>query len=108
MTGGLEFSWGWINLFNLVMVGLLLLPNILYALKRGGERNLCENRAMNALEQAGRYASMLFMAVCVGGEFGFPSILALLCHCFGSLLLLSAYWICWIVYFRMTGVHIFV
>ena len=60
------FSWNWINFFELVIVVLLLAPNILYALKCRGEKNLCENRLMNVVEQIGRFGSMFFMIVCLG------------------------------------------
>ena len=109
MAEALGLEWGWINLFNLAMVVLLLVPNILYAAKRGGEKNLCESRLMNLAEQIGRYGSMLFMAVCFAeGGFGFHSVGALLSYCFGAPVLLLAYLIVWAVYFRMTGAHIFV
>lgn len=101
-------EFGWINVLNIIMVILLLLPNLGYALKRGDERNLCESRAMNLLEQLGRYGSMLFMAVCFQkGGFGFPSVSGFVIYGFGCPILLIAYWIAWIVYFRMTGVHVF-
>ncbi len=105
---GWGFSWGWINWFNLIIVVLLLAPNLLYALRRGDGRNLCRTRWMNVTEQVGRYGSMLFMVVCFRkGGFGFSSVFSLLMYGFGTLLLLLAYWTVWLVYFRMTGVHIF-
>ena len=48
-------EFGWINLFGAGFVILLLIPNIVYALKNRGEKNLCDDRAMNLLEQIGRY-----------------------------------------------------
>ena len=44
-------EFGWINVFGGIIVILMLLPNIVYALKNKDERNLCENRTMNLLEQ---------------------------------------------------------
>lgn len=89
-------NFGWVNIFGLITVILLLLPNIIYAIKHKGERNLCENRFMNILEQAGRYGSMLFMVVCLKeGGYGFSSLAAFLIYCFGNLALLLAYWIVW-------------
>lgn len=62
---GLFFPWNWINIFGLSIIALLLIPNIIYAIKHKGGKNLCENRWMNVLEQIGRYGSMLFMVVCL-------------------------------------------
>lgn len=96
-------NFGWINIFGLITVILLLLPNIIYAIKHKGERNLCENRFMNILEQAGRYGSMLFMVVCLKeGGYGFSSLAAFLIYCFGNLLLVVTYWVVWGVYFAVT------
>lgn len=102
------FDWGWINWFNLIIVALLLAPNLLYALRRGGGRNLCRKRWMNVTEQIGRYGSMLFMVVSFRkGGFGFPSVFSFICYVIGSLLLLLSYWVVWLQYFRITGVGIF-
>lgn len=99
-------SWNWINVYGLGSVLLLLAPNILYAVRCGGEKNLCTNRLMNGLEQAGRYGSMFFMVVCVGGEFGFGSVSEFLCYAWGSLGILAAYWTAWALYFRKVGIPI--
>ena len=54
-------EFGWINLFGAGFVILLLIPNVVYALRNRGEENLCANRAMNLLEQTGRYGSIVLM-----------------------------------------------
>ena len=51
-------EFGWINVFGAVFVILMLIPNIVYAIKNTGERNLCKNLFMNLIEQIGRYPSM--------------------------------------------------
>lgn len=97
--GQLGFAWNWINVFGLIIVVLLVIPNIVYALKHRGEENLCENRLMNLLEQVGRYGSMIFMILYFGtGEFGFSSLAVFLCYFFGNAVLLLAYWILWGIY----------
>lgn len=102
-------QWSWINVLGGMIITLLLIPNIVYALKRQGEKNLCENRLMNILEQVGRYGSMLCMIVCFGESgFGFPSLADFYCYIVGSAVLLSAYWIAWGLYFRRAGVQTFV
>lgn len=97
---GLFFPWNWINIFGLSIVALLLIPNIIYAIKHKGGKNLCENRWMNVLEQIGRYGSMLFMVVCLrDGGYGFSSVTLFLVYVFGNALLLAAYWAVWGIYF---------
>ena len=54
-------EFGWINIFGAVIVILMLIPNIVYAIKNRGEKNLCTNRFMNAAEQIGRYACIVLM-----------------------------------------------
>ncbi len=49
-------KFGWINVFGAAIVILMLLPNILYATKNRDEKNLCKNKLMNVIEQAGRYS----------------------------------------------------
>ena len=52
IAGKLGVSW--LNVFGLVFVVLLLIPNIIYAVKYRDVENLCKNKAMNVLEQIGR------------------------------------------------------
>ena len=96
-----KLGWGPINLFNLIIVILILIPNIIYALTRGkNQKNRCTNRFMNILEQLGRYACMVLMIVNIGiDEFGFSSVLGFLIDLFGILVLLLMYWIVWVIYF---------
>ena len=39
-------EFGWINVFGAVIVILMLIPNIIYALKNKGEKNNCTNQLM--------------------------------------------------------------
>ena len=87
----------WFNMFGLIIVVLMLLPNIIYAIKYRGEENRCTNKVMNVLEQIGRYGSMLLMIVCI--DFGFPSVGNFLIYLFGNGALLLAYWCIWILFF---------
>jgi len=96
--------FNWINFSGLMIVILLLIPNILYAVRNHGAKNMCGNRVMNLLEQTGRYGSMLFMVLCVQGTgFGFRSIGAFLCYFLGNITLLLVYWGLWILYFVAEG-----
>ncbi len=90
----------WINIFGLIFVVLLLIPNIIYAFKFRNQKNKCNNRLMNALEQMGRYSSMFLMVFNIGiAEFGFSSAGAFLLYGCGNVLLMVAYWTVWMLYF---------
>ena len=61
-----------INLWSAGGVLLLLVPNIWYAARGKGPDLSSGSRAANALEQIGRYGSMLLAVVPLGaGEFAF-------------------------------------
>lgn len=92
---------GWLNVFGLILVVLLLIPNILYAVKVRSWENLCTNQAMNALEQIGRYGCMFLMVFNIGiAELGFSSIGAFLIYLVGNACLMIAYWVIWVLYFH--------
>lgn len=94
-------SPGWINLFGFIIVVLMLIPNIIYAIKHRGEKHAPVNKAALILEQIGRYSCMLLMVLNIGlVKFGFGSIIGLMIYLFGNFMLLMAYWICWIAYFK--------
>lgn len=91
----------WFNLFGLILVLLLLLPNILYAIKADHRQTPNPGRFLNVLEQAGRYGCMFLMVFHIGiAEFGAPSLTAFLAYLFGNILLVAAYWVIWFLYFR--------
>lgn len=97
-AGVLEGAFGgWISLWGLMIVVLLLIPNVIYALRNRGEKNLCDNRFMNVAEQLGRYGSMLFMVLNFGK--GFFSVWVYWVYLAGNLLLLGAYWALWGAFF---------
>ena len=86
------------NLFCAGIVVLLLIPNLIYALRHKGGGISSPNRAINLLEQIGRFGCMIFMVVPLGvkgGEFGFYSWEGLIVWGAGTMLLLLAYYVCW-------------
>ena len=92
---------GWINLFGLVIVILMLLPNIIYAVKFHGIENKCKDKVMNWIEQIGRYSSMFFIIFNIGlAEFGFPSAEAYITYFVGNTIFIILYWCIWILYFH--------
>ena len=53
---------GWFNYFGLAIMAIIMIPNIVYAVKHksGGENAYC-NKAAVILEQIGRYGCFAFM-----------------------------------------------
>ena len=94
-------KFGWINVFGAVIVILMLIPNIVYAIKNKDEKNLCTNRLMNVIEQIGRYACIVLMWLpLLVWKFGFQSVFELLLYLFGNGALLLAYRIVFFRYMR--------
>ncbi len=94
-------EFGWINVFGAVTVLLLLLPNIVYAVKNKDEKNLCKNRLMNLSEQVGRYACIVLMWLPLFvWKFGFGSEIAMVLYLAGNALLPAAYWVVFVLYFK--------
>ena len=54
-------KFGWINVFGAIIVILMLIPNIVYAIKNKNEKNLCTNRLLNVIEQVGRYSCIVLI-----------------------------------------------
>lgn len=93
--------FGWINIFGAGIVILMLIPNILYAIKNKGEQNLCKNPFMNAMEQIGRYGCIILMWLpLLVWKFGFASVYGLFLYLVGNGILLAAYWLVFMKYFK--------
>jgi len=94
-------EFGPINLFGGIIVALMLLPNIIYAIRFRDAENKCTNKLLNILEQVGRYGSMALMVLPLGvWKFGFPSVADMLVYLIGSGALMLTYYVLWAVYFR--------
>ncbi len=95
-----DLGMNWLNVFGLIFVVLLLIPNIIYAIKEKNHKNKCKNKFMNVIEQIGRYGCMFLMVFNIGiAEFGFCSVGAFVVYLFGSAFLMILYWIIWMLYF---------
>ncbi len=94
-------EFGWINLFGAIIVILMLIPNIIYAIKNKGEKNLCTNQFMNFIEQIGRYACIVLMWLpLLVWKFAFASVFEMILYILGNGILLTAYWIVFAIYMR--------
>lgn len=94
-------SFGWINVFGAIIVVLMLVPNVVYALKNRGEENRCTDRWMNLLEQIGRYGCITFMWFpLLVGKFSFRSVPEMTLYLGGNGALLAVYWFVYARYLR--------
>lgn len=94
-------EFGWINLFGAIIVALMLIPNIVYALRRRGRQNRCKSRLMNAVEQVGRYGSIALMWLpLLVWKFGFKSMGEMLLYLIGNGVLLAVYWAVYALYLK--------
>ena len=94
-------EFGWINVFGAAIVILMLVPNIIYALKNKDEKNLCSSTLINVMEQIGRYACIILMWLpLLVWEFGFASVAGMIIYLVGNAILLAAYWIVFARYMK--------
>ena len=94
-------EFGWINVFGAIIVILMMIPNIIYAVRNKGEKNLCTNRFVNIIEQIGRYACILLMWFpLLVWKFGFASVLEMMLYLVGNGCLLAAYWVIFARYLK--------
>ena len=94
-------EFGWINLFGGLIVALMLIPNIVYALKNRDEQNRCTSRWMNLMEQVGRYACIALMWLpLLVWKFGFKSPAEMLLYFIGNGVLLLIYWLVYARYLK--------
>ena len=94
-------KFGWINAFGAGLVLLMLIPNIVYALRSRGEQNRCANAFMNVIEQLGRYGCIVLMWLPFPvWEFGFARVGAMLLYLLGNGALLAAYLLVFFFYMK--------
>lgn len=95
-----QIGSGWFNGYGLIFLILLLIPNIVYAVKYKDATNTCTDKWALVMEQIGRYGSMFFMVFTFGSlTQGWPSVTEFMVYLLGSTLLMVAYWIVWMLYF---------
>lgn len=91
----------WFNYIGLIFVVLLLIPNIIFAIKNKTEQKQTANKIMEIFEQIGRYGSMIFMIFNIPYTyFGFFFDCGQLLYIITNSLLLTAYYLSWIVFWK--------
>jgi len=100
-------KFGWINAFGAVIVILMMLPNIVYAMKNKGQKNLCTNKFMNLIEQIGRYGCIVLMWLpLLVWEFGFKSVTEMLIYVILNAVLLAIYIILFAFYIKKEEIRL--
>lgn len=103
-------EFGWINLFGGLMVALLILPNIVYAIRQMLEKDLekekhkkpkNQHRWLHITEQIGRYSCIVLMWLPLFiGRFVLPSAVLILLYIVGAAILILVYYLLWCLYFE--------
>ena len=97
---------GWINIFGLVFMVIIMIPNVIFALKcKDGFENRWENKAVEVLEQIGRYGCFAFMVINIPKTwFGWASDEAFALYLIVDAVLVTAYCMIWAVCFKKNSV----
>lgn len=99
--------WGIINPFGLVFMAVIMIPNIIYAVKksRDGFESGWENKLIEVLEQIGRFGCFGTMIINIPGTwFGWQSDEALAVYLIADSALILAYCVIWGVCFKKNSV----
>ena len=96
----------WLNVFGLVMVAVIMIPNILFAMKcKDGFVNKWNNKSVETVEQIGRFGCFGFMIINIPGTwFGWWSDEAFAVHLVVDAVLVTLYCVIWAVCFRKNSV----
>ena len=86
--------------YGLVIVLIILVPNVVFALcNKEGFENLWHNKAVEILEQIGRFGCMIFMFIVIP-EVSFPSDESFALYIIVNMALVLLYCLFWILFFK--------
>ena len=96
----------WLNVFGLVMVAVIMIPNMLFAMKcKDGFVNKWNNKSVETVEQIGRFGCFGFMIINIPGTwFGWWSDEAFAVYLVVDALLVTLYCVIWAICFRKSSV----
>ena len=96
----------WLNVFGLVMVAVIMIPNILFAMKcKDGFVNKWNNKFVETVEQIGRFGCFGFMIINIPGTwFGWWSDEAFAVYLVVDAVLVTLYCVIWAVCFRKSSI----
>ena len=97
---------GWFNIFGLVFIVVIMIPNIVFAIKcKEAFENKWSNKVVELLEQIGRFGCFGFMIFNVPGTwFGWWSDEAFAIYLIVDSLLIVLYCIIWIICWKKNNV----
>lgn len=96
----------WLNVFGLVMVAVIMIPNMLFAMKcKDGFVNKWNNKSVETVEQIGRFGCFGFMIINIPGTwFGWWSDETFAVYLVVDAVLVTLYCVIWAVCFRKSSV----
>lgn len=96
----------WFNIFGLIFMAVIMIPNIIFAIKcKDGFVNKWNNKAVEIMEQVGRFGCFGFMVINIPGTcFGWWSDKAFALYLIVNIILLTSYCLIWIICFRKNTV----
>lgn len=98
--GGTDMEW--INIYGLVFMAVIMIPNIIFAIKcKDGFENKWNNKLVECIEQIGRFGCFGFMIINIPGTwFGWWSDETFVIYLVVDVLLVMLYCIIWIICFK--------
>lgn len=94
--------WGFINIFGLAFMAVIMIPNIIFAIKcKDGFDNKWKNKHIEVLEQIGRFGCFGFMIIYIPNTwFGWQSDEAFAVYLIADAVLIIVYCVIWAVCFK--------
>ncbi len=91
----------WINIFGAIFIVLIMIPNIIYAIKcKDGFENKWNNKVVEIAEQIGRFGCFGFMVINIPGTwFGWWSDESFVLYLVVNIALITLYCFIWIICF---------
>lgn len=92
----------WLNLYGLAFIAVIMIPNIIYAIKcKDGFENKWHNKIVELLEQIGRFGCFGFMIINIPGTyFGLWSEKCFVVYIVVDIVLLVLYCVIWVICFK--------
>ena len=97
---------GWFNLFGLIIIVVIMIPNTIFAIKcKEGFDNKWSNKTVEIIEQAGRFGCFVFMIINIPGTwFGWRSDESFALYLITDIVLVMVYCAIWIACFKKSSV----
>lgn len=96
----------WINIFGTIFIMIIMIPNIIYAVKfKDGFENKWNSKGVEIVEQIGRFGCFGFMVIHIPGTwFGWWSNEAFAIYLIVNIILIIFYCLIWVICFRKNSV----